>query len=115
VHEYSVVESLLDRVRESARGYHVRRVRRLRLRLGALSGVDAGLLRTAYDLCAPGTFCDGAELQIEAVAPRWRCSSCGQDSQPVERLICAACGGGVTLLEGDEIVLEKVDLEVEDV
>jgi hydrogenase nickel incorporation protein HypA/HybF len=96
VHEYSIVQSLLNRVQDSLRGYDVRSVRRLRLRLGELSGVDAGLLRTAYDMCAPGSICDGAVLEIG-------------------RLACPACGGGVRLLEGDEIVLETIDLEVENV
>jgi hydrogenase nickel incorporation protein HypA/HybF len=115
VHEYSIVESLLSQVQASAQGYAVRKVRGLCVRLGARSGVDPALLRTAYDLCSAGTFCDGAALQIETVPPRWRCSDCCRDAQPVDRLACPSCGGRLALVEGDEIVLERVDLEVEDV
>jgi hydrogenase nickel incorporation protein HypA/HybF len=115
VHEYSIVQSLLNRVQDSLRGYDVRSVRRLRLRLGELSGVDAGLLRTAYDMCAPGSICDGAVLDIADVPARWRCPRCERETPAGGRLACPACGGGVRLLEGDEIVLETIDLEVEDV
>jgi hydrogenase nickel incorporation protein HypA/HybF len=115
VHEYSIVQALLNRVQESLRGYEVRSVRTLRLRVGELSGVDSGLLRTAYELCTPGTLCDGAELLIEDVPARWHCPRCQRDAEAGERLACPACGGTVRLLEGDEILLEKIDLEVESV
>jgi hydrogenase nickel incorporation protein HypA/HybF len=115
MHEYSIVRSLLDRVEASVRGYDVSAVRALHVTVGALSGVDAGLLRTAYELCIPGTMCAGAELDVVEVPARWRCSRCGRDRADGERLTCAACGTPMTLDAGDEIVLEKIDLEVNDV
>ena len=115
MHEYSIVQSLLSRVHASLRQYDVRSVRRLRLRLGELSGVDAGLLRTAYDLCAPGSICDGAELEIQPVPAQWRCPRCDRDAPPGGRLSCPGCGCAVRLHEGDEIVLETIDVEVENV
>ncbi len=115
MHEYSIVQSLLGRVQESVRDYEVTAIRRLSLRIGELSGIDAGLLRTAYELCIPGTMCEGAALEIHDVAARWRCSRCEQDAPRGQRLACASCGGAVTLVEGDEILLETIDLEVDDV
>lgn len=115
MHEYSIVQSLLGRVRESIGAYDVVAVRGLRLRIGSLSGVDPGLLRTAYDLCIPGTFCEGARLEIEEVPVRWRCPGCGGGHTEGQPLTCASCGVPLVLVEGDEIVLEKVDLEVNDV
>lgn len=115
MHEYSIVQALLGRVEESVKAYDVARIRNLRIRIGALSGVDGGLLRSAYELCAPGTFCDGASLEIEEVPARWGCPTCGRDARAGERLSCASCGSPLRLVEGDEIVLEKIDLEVNDV
>jgi hydrogenase nickel incorporation protein HypA/HybF len=115
MHEYSIVQSLLGRVEASVRGYEVNTIRRLKLRIGELSGVDAGLLRTAYEMCIPGTLCEGAALEILDVPARWRCANCEQDAPRGQRLTCAACGGAVRLVEGDEILLETIDLEVDDV
>lgn len=115
MHEYSIVQSLLGRVEESIRPYDVARIRALRVRIGALSGVDAELLRTAYELCAPGTRCEGAALEIEEVPVRWWCPRCGHEGLEGQRLACAACGVPLALVEGDEILLEKIDLEVNDV
>lgn len=115
MHEYSVVQSLLGRVRESLSAYDVVRIRALRVRIGALSGVDSELLRTAYDLCAPGSCCDGARLEIEHVPVRWRCPSCERDGEEGQSLTCRSCGAALALAAGDEIVLEKIDVEVNDV
>jgi hydrogenase nickel incorporation protein HypA/HybF len=115
MHEYSIVQSLLGRVEQSIRAYDVAAVRALRLRIGALSGVDGNLLRTAYEMCTPGTLCEGAALEIEEVPARWQCPRCGANPSAGQRLACASCGTGLALVEGDEIVLEKIDLEVNDV
>ena len=112
MHEYSIVQALLGRVEQSARAYNTTAVRRLTVRIGALSGVDSGLLRTAYELCTPGTLCAGAELVIRDVEARWQCPSCERDAAAGERLACPACGGVVRLVEGDELVLDSVELEV---
>lgn len=115
MHEYSIVQSLLGRVEACVREYEVSAIRRLKLRIGELSGVDAGLLRTAYDMSIPGTICEGAALEIHDVPARWRCPRCEQDAPKGQRLACATCGGVVRLVEGDEILLETIDLEVGDV
>jgi hydrogenase nickel incorporation protein HypA/HybF len=115
MHEYSIAQSLLTRVDASLAGHHVVAIRRLSVRIGELSGVDAGLLRTAYELCRTGTPCDGAELDIADVPARWTCKACEQSARQGGRLICPACGGPMTLAEGDEIVLDRIEAEVEDV
>jgi hydrogenase nickel incorporation protein HypA/HybF len=115
MHEYSVVQALLGRVQQSIHGYDVVGIRRLCVRIGALSGVDGELLKSAYEFCAPGTCCEGAALEIEQVPARWQCSRCGRDGPEGQRLACASCGVPLTLVAGDEIVLEKIDVEVNDV
>jgi hydrogenase nickel incorporation protein HypA/HybF len=115
VHEYSIVQALLKRVQESLDGYDVRSIRSLQVRVGELSGVDAGLLRTAYELCTPGTPCENAALRILEVPARWRCPHCERDMPVGKRLSCESCGGTVRLVEGDEIILDKIDVEVEHV
>lgn len=115
MHEYSIVQALFGRVEQSVQPYPVTRIRKVRVRLGALSGVDGALLRAAYDMCSPGTRCDGAVLEIEEVPARWQCRACGRDGPQGQRLSCASCGSPLALVEGDEILLETIDLEVNDV
>jgi hydrogenase nickel incorporation protein HypA/HybF len=115
LHEYSIVASLLGRVEETLQSYKVTSVRRLHLRIGELSGIEPELLRTAYDMCRVGTPCEQADLEVHAVAARWVCRNCNAEPARGGRLACPSCGGRVALAEGDEIVLDRIELEVDDV
>ena len=88
------------------------RVSAVRVRVGPLSGVVPALLQHAYPLTAAGTCAEGSELTIDKTAIRVRCGSCGaeSDARP-QRLLCQHCDSPrVTLLSGDELLLESVTL-----
>ncbi len=87
-------------------------VHRLSVRIGALSGVEPELLSKAYSLCREGTVCATAELCIEQVAERWECPACGRALVRGRVLVCQECGVAARLAAGDEIVLERIEMEV---
>lgn len=112
MHEYSIVQSLVDRVEREARTHAASGVRLIKVRIGDLAGVERELLQTAYDTFRVGTICDAAALEIEPVEARWACGRCGAPIATGERLMCVACGVPGRLVQGDEIVLERIELEV---
>ncbi len=114
MHEYSIVASLIERVAREATPRHAR-VHRLHVAIGELAGVDVGLLRTAFEIFRERTVCDGAALDVREVAASWRCPGCELALLPGAPLRCPACGRPARLAAGDEIVLERIDLEVPDV
>ena len=114
MHEYSIVSALLRQVEGHARRHGAGAVHRVRVRLGTLSGVDPELLAAAYDLARAGGVCAGAALEVVPVAARWRCPRCAEDLPSGARLACAACGTPARLAEGDEIVLDRIEMEVLD-
>ncbi len=113
MHEYSVVSALIDRIEAEARAHRATSVQRVRVKIGELSGVDAGLLATAYATFREKTICDGADLDIERVAPRWACPACKADVAADGPPRCTACGAAARLEAGDEIVLDRIEMEVE--
>ena len=112
LHEYSIVQALVERVEAIARERNALAVRRLLVRIGELSGVEPELLATAFTTFRANTVCEGAEMTILPVAARWMCSGCRRGIQRGEILRCAACGAPGRLSEGDEIILERVVMEV---
>lgn len=112
MHEYSIVAALVDKVEAIARERKAVAVRRLLVRIGELSGVEPELLATAYTTFRVQTVCEGADMTILPVAARWMCSGCRRGIQRGEILRCAACGAPGKLAEGDEIILERVEMEV---
>jgi hydrogenase nickel incorporation protein HypA/HybF len=115
MHEYSIVQALMDQVIAHAAARGAASVHRLSVRLGELSGVDAGLLDTAWRTCRVRTMCEGASLEIEKVPAEWACGACGALVPRGGVLTCARCGSPARLRQGDEIVLARIEMEVGDV
>ncbi len=112
MHEYSIVRALMTRVEQEAHARRATSVGRVSVRVGELSGVEVELLRTAYLMCRERTICEHAPLDVEVVPAEWVCRTCRSAIAPGAALQCAACGGGAELRAGDEILLERIVMEV---
>jgi hydrogenase nickel incorporation protein HypA/HybF len=115
MHEYSIVQALLEKVESEARSRRACAVRRLHVRIGEASGVEIDLLKTAYDVFRERTICEGADLDIRPVAARWECPRCLEEIPRGSILRCGNCASPARLAEGDEIILDRIEMEVADV
>ena len=111
MHEYSIVQSLVDGV-AAAVGERSGVVQRVDVAIGELAGVDCGLLATAYEVFRAGTLCERAALCIERVPARWKCPRCGASIARGALLRCAACNEPARLAAGDEILLQRIEFEL---
>jgi hydrogenase nickel incorporation protein HypA/HybF len=112
VHEYSLIQALVERVEAEARSRSAVSVQRLAVRIGELAGVDVELFKTAYFTFRERTMCDRADLDVQIVPVQW---VCGQCSAPIERgqpLRCPRCQHPARLIAGDEIILDRIEMEV---
>jgi len=113
VHEYSLVQSLVDRVETLVRERSATAVHRVVVSVGELAGVDPGLFRTAYETFRDGTVCERAALELRTVPASWACPACGRSIPPGEVLACSPCGVPARLAAGgDALLLETVEMEV---
>ena len=115
MHEYSIVSSLVERVAHEVALHPGAVARKLHVRIGELAGVEIELLRTAYNTFRPRTACEAADLAIDEVPADWRCSSCARPIANGALLRCPACGRPARLVAGDDIILERIEMEVPDV
>ena len=65
MHEYSLVQAMFDQIGDVVRAQGALSVRRVRVRIGQLAGVEPQLFRTAYEVFRIKTFCADAPLDIE--------------------------------------------------
>lgn len=112
MHEYSIVQALMARVGAEAQARRATAVHRLSIRIGELSGVEPELLTTAYRTFRERTICEHADLAVQIVAARWECPACGRPVARGDRLTCAVCALPARLAEGDEIMLDRIEMEV---
>lgn len=109
MHELSITRSIVAIVAEQA---GERRVRRVKVRIGQLAGVDVEAVRFCFDLCAKDTVVADATLEIEEVEGRGRCVSCAREfplSQPI-----AICGcekrAHLDLIAGHELLVKEMEI-----
>lgn len=112
MHEYSIVQALLSRIGHEAQSRGATRVHAVRICIGELAGVEIDLLRTAYETIRRGTTCEDAPLEVKRIEARWECPRCATAIVRGRALQCVACGVAARLATGDEIVLDRIELEV---
>jgi hydrogenase nickel incorporation protein HypA/HybF len=112
MHEHSLVEAIMERVVAEASARNALSVHRVSVRVGALAGVEPELLVTAFEIWREGTVCSGAVLDVVRVQAEWVCVSCRLGVPDGEALACLLCGGNVRLAAGDELLLDRIEMEV---
>jgi hydrogenase nickel incorporation protein HypA/HybF len=113
MHELAICQALMNQVESIAAERNARSVVSIVVGMGPLSGVEAQLLKHAYPVASAGTVAEGAELVIENLPVRIKCTQCGSESDALpNKLLCKACGDWrTTLISGDELMLMRIELE----
>jgi hydrogenase nickel incorporation protein HypA/HybF len=113
MHELAICQALVTQVESIAHEHSAVRVVSIVIGMGALSGVEAQLLRHAYPVASAGTVAEDAQLEIEDLPIRVKCGQCGEESTVTpNKLLCRHCGDWrTTLISGDELMLMRVELE----
>ena len=109
MHEFGIMETLLRDAAAAAQGEPVRR---LKVRVGPLSGVVVDALRFAFEALSPGTLAEGARLEVAETRPEFRCPDCGiLYETPVGEYRCPECGSAAgELVAGNEMELESIEV-----
>lgn len=109
MHELSIAQGIVSLVEEAARG---RRIARVNVEIGAMSGVAPDAVAFSFDLVTEGTRAEGAKLNIIEIPAIARCEDCGLDFPIADLLTACACGSfRRTLLRGGELNVRSVELE----
>lgn len=116
MHEFSIVQSLLDLIEKYARENGANSVSKVVVSVGVLSGVEPHLLELAFNTFKEGTIADGAELIVEVEKLRVRCIDCGRESEKEElNALCPWCGSVNTeVTGGEDMFLKSMELECEE-
>lgn len=112
MHETSLALAVLDRIEERAQRDGRTGARSIALRIGELAGVVPEVLEFCFAHACAGTLAEGAELTVETVTARARCSGCPAE-WPVgvpPDLCCPDCDApAAELLSGRELEIAAVE------
>lgn len=112
MHEYSLVLSLIERVEAEAKQRSAKSIRRISVRVGELSGVEAELLASAFEIARTGTLCESTELEVKRETARWACPQCKATLDAAKSLCCTTCDTAGQLVEGGDLLFEQMEIEI---
>jgi hydrogenase nickel insertion protein HypA len=113
MHEYSVVQALLEQIEGVAQENEASKVTKIVVKIGVMSGIEAYLLEIAFNTFKEKTICDGAEFIMNIQPLTIRCNSCKQESE-LEKIhyCCQGCGStDVEVIDGEDMFLMSLEME----
>jgi Zn finger protein HypA/HybF involved in hydrogenase expression len=112
MHEYSIIQQLIEKLLAQAQSQGGRRVKQVHLRRGSTFSV--GPLLQAFQMLTPNTPLQNAELVIDEFSTEHQCHNCGR-SQAISSddlighlFICPGCGFAEEIDEAHGLELVRV-------
>jgi len=113
MHEYSIVQALLNQCEEHAQQHEATEVTKVICKIGVLSGVEIALLQVAFDTFKEGTICERAELILNKQKLKLECKECANVFEVDEvRYFCDKCESlKVKVLDGEDMYLMSLEMK----
>ena len=116
MHELGIAEDLFKIVKKKAQGFNLKKVTKIRIKVGAASGIDIEFLRHSFnDHVFPDTIAHGAELELISEPVEAKCKKCGEiiNAQKHEfSKSCPSCGGlYIEIIKGKDVYIEDIEGE----
>jgi hydrogenase nickel incorporation protein HypA/HybF len=111
MHEVGVIQSAVESAVEHALRSGKRRIHRMVLRVGVLSGVDPDALSFSFDAVAAGTIAEAATLELESEPAIAVCGFCGTEFETTDVYCeCSTCGRPTACVRsGREVTLVSLE------
>ena len=112
MHEYSIVQSLLESCEEHARTNDAKEVTKVVIKIGVLSGVEPDLLQTAFDTFKEQTICHNAQFIINRQKVVIDCLDCNTTSTlEKNEFSCPSCQSvNIKVIDGEDMYLMSLEM-----
>jgi len=113
MHEYSIVQSLLESCEQHAKANNAAKITKVVLKIGVMSGVEPQLLQNAFDTFKETTICEESDLVLHIQEVVVYCRTCQRESTLQKReYLCPACqSNDLEIRDGEEMYLMQLELE----
>ena len=113
MHEYSIVQSLIESCETHAKENNASRVTKVLVKIGVMSGVEPHLLKEAFEVFKEKSICDGCEFVMNVQKVKIECAKC-QSINELEKneYLCPVCESvDVKVIDGEEMFLMQLEME----
>jgi len=113
MHEYSIVQSLLDQCEQNAKANNAKKIKKVVVKIGIMSGVEPDLLKTAFETFKEGTMCEDCEYIQNIQKIKIKCFNCDTISElETHEYACPKCNSvELDVIDGEDMFLMQLELE----
>ena len=113
MHELAITKSMLDLVLAEAEKAGAKKVGKISLVIGEMTGVVEDSVRFYFDFLSKGTRAEGAALTVTPVAIRAKCRDCDKPFEAREfNWICPHCdSNNLDIVSGKELSVESIEVD----
>ncbi len=112
MHEFSFAQALVENIVRIAEEKRAKKVSKVVVEVGDLLLINPEQLKFCYEVLVKDTILEGSELEIRRVEAKLVCERCGRSYRELTS-VCD-CGGILKVERGEEFLLKRVIMEVED-
>lgn len=113
MHEYSIVQSLLETCENHAKENDASNITKVVVKIGVLSGVEPDLLQTAFDTFKEQTVCHDAQFLINVQKIEILCLDCDTKSTlEKHEFACPKCQSvNIKVTDGEDMYLMSLEMD----
>lgn len=113
MHEYPITQQIIKIAEKHAAEAGASRIKTIKLVVGDYSGFVGDSIQMYFDVISEGTRCEGAQIEIQHVKPKVKCTSCGElFERQLLSFDCPKCKGqGEPTEIGKEFYIESIEVE----
>ena len=113
MHELAITQSMFDIVLKYAHEAGAKKVTKISVVIGEMTGVVAESVRFYLDLLGKNTVTEGVVVSITTAPSKAKCLGCEQTFEPKELdWTCPNCKeAGIEIVSGKELFIESIEVE----
>ena len=113
MHELAITQSMFEIVLRQAEQARAKKVTKINLVIGAMTGVVNDSVQFYLDFMTKDTIAEGAAISFTLVPARAKCRSCNQLFDTAEfNWTCPHCQGNIIdIVAGKELFVESIEVE----
>lgn len=116
MHEIGITKNMFNLVLEEAEKAGAKKVSRIDLVIGEMTGAVGESVQFYFDLLGKGTIVEGADVSIRMVLPMVRCRNCQMPSKLEKKTYwaCPHCDDNrMQIIAGRELIVKSIGVEVD--
>ena len=113
MHELAITQSMFELVLEQAKKARAKKVEKINLVIGEMTGVVGDCVQFYFDFLSQGSLAEGAALSFTMTPPKAKCRDCGKTFELKEfEWTCPHCQGiNMEITGGKELFVESIEVQ----